>query len=288
MIRIASTSSKPPAWLVAQRWEHLLFAHWPVDPGRLARLLPPKVEPDVRDGHAWVAFVAFVMVGTRASGPPWWPVLPPIPELNLRTYVRVGGVPAVWFLGLDAASRFFATVGRALYGLRYQVATMSAEHLDGRTRFRSSRPGASFSATYTPEGPVSRAEPGSLEHFLVERYRLFSERRGRLITAEVAHEPWPLQPAAAEIELEGTEPPGLDLRGEPIVHFSRSVSAVISAPSPAATVIGDAARLDTVAESRETFSERRAPRAGLSTTAPRRRATARSGAPASPLSPRCG
>jgi uncharacterized protein len=239
MIRRAS---KPPAWLVAQRWERLLFAHWPVEPARLAGLLPTTVEPDVRDGDAWVAFVAFVMVGTRASGPPWWPVLAPIPELNLRTYVRVGGVPAVWFLGLDAASPFFATIGRALYGLRYRVATMTADQFEGTTHFRSSRPDASFTASYAPAGHVARAEPGSLEHFLVERYRLFSERRGRLITAEVAHEPWPLQPAAVELELHGMTPAGLELRGEPLVHFSRSVSAVISAPTRAGTVIGDAAR----------------------------------------------
>jgi uncharacterized protein YqjF (DUF2071 family) len=233
------TTSKAPAWLVAQRWERLLFAHWRVEPTRLARLLPAGVEPDLRDEDAWVAFV---MVGTRASGPPWWPVLGPIPELNLRTYVRVGDAPAVWFLSLDAASPFFATIGRALYGLPYRVATMSADQTGESTRFRSVGPGGSFAATYAPLGPVAHAEPDSLEHFLVERYRLFSERRGRLITAEVAHEPWPLQPAAAELELEGMAPAGLELRGSPIVHFCRSVTAVISAPSVAGTVIGDAAR----------------------------------------------
>jgi len=219
--------------------------HWPVDPARLARLLPPKVEPDVRDGNAWVAFVAFVMVGTRATGPPWWPVLAPIPELNLRTYVRVGGVPAIWFLSLDAASPVFAAIGRALYGLRYRVATMSADEAAGWTRFRSVGPGGSFSADYAPTGSVAQPAPGSLEHFLVERYRLFAERRGRLVTAEVAHEPWPLQQAAAEIELQGMAPPGVDLGGEPLLHFSRAVTAVISVPSPAATVVADeSARFD--------------------------------------------
>ena len=235
---IIRTASSPPAWLVAQRWERLLFAHWPVDPARLSRLLPPKVEPDVRDGNAWVAFVAFVMVGTRSSGPPWWPVLAPIPELNLRTYVRVDGVPAVWFLSCDAASTFFATIGRALYGLPYRVAKMSA---DGRT-FTSAGPGGSFAASYEPVGPVRRAEPGSLEHFLVERYRLFSARRRQLVTAEVAHESWPLQRAIAELTVDGMIPPGLELRGEPFLHFSHSVTAVISAPSPAGTVVADAAR----------------------------------------------
>jgi uncharacterized protein len=242
MIRTESTAAPPPAWLVAQRWERLLFAHWPVDAADLRPLLPPRVEPDVRDGNAWVGIVAFVMVGTRVSGPPWWPVLPPIPELNVRTYVCVDGMPAVWFLSLDASSTFFATVGRALYVMRYHVAEMRATERDGCVRFRSARAGAGFDATYTPAGPVKIAERGTLEHFLVERYRLFSERRGRLITAVVVHEPWPLQRARARIDVNEMAPHGLDLRADPIVHFCRSVSAVISAPSAAGSVLGDVTR----------------------------------------------
>lgn len=244
MIRMEESAAEgpPPPWLVAQRWERLLFAHWRIDPDELRAVLPAQVEPDVRDGSAWLAIVAFVMVGTRASGPPWWPVLPPIPELNVRTYVRVHGIPAVWFLSLDASSPFFAAMGRALYGMRYHVAKMRATEHAGRVYYRSARQGAAFAATYAPTGPPAKAEPGSLEHFLVERYRLFAERRGRLITAEVAHEPWPLQPAQARIELNEMAPPGLAFRGDPMVHFCRSVSAVISAPSPVGTVLGDDAR----------------------------------------------
>jgi uncharacterized protein YqjF (DUF2071 family) len=236
---IPTESPPPPAWLVAQRWERLLFAHWQVDPHALRSVLPPGVEPDVREGSAWLAIVAFVMVGTRATGPPWWPVLAPIPELNVRTYVRVHGIPAVWFLSLDASSTFFATIGRLLYGMRYHVSDMRATEIDGRMLYESARPGAAFEATYSPAGPPANAEEGSLEHFLVERYRLFSERRGRLITAVVAHEPWPLQPAHARIAVNEMAPPGLEFRGEPIVHFCRSVSAVISAPSVAGSVTGD-------------------------------------------------
>jgi uncharacterized protein YqjF (DUF2071 family) len=236
---ILAESPPPPAWLVAQRWERVLFAHWPIDPDELRRVLPPRVEPDVREGSAWLAIVAFVMVGTRGAGPPWWPVLAPIPELNVRTYVRVHGTPAVWFLSLDASSTFFATVGRMLYGMRYHVSEMQATEMDGRMLYRSVRPGAAFEATYAPAGPAAHAEEGSLEHFLVERYRLFSDRRGRLISAVVAHEPWPLQPAQARIDVNEMAPPGLEFRGEPIVHFCRSVSAVISVPSVAGSVRSD-------------------------------------------------
>jgi uncharacterized protein YqjF (DUF2071 family) len=218
-------------WLLAQRWEHLLFAHWRADPDAVRRLLPRGVEPDVRAGEAWVAIVAFVMAATRPSAVSQL-CLPPIPELNVRTYVRLDDVPGVWFLSLDASSPVFVTIGTALYGLRYHRARMTALADGERVHYLSTRGGASFAASYRPTGPPSTAGPGSLEHFLVERYRLFAQRRGRLVTAEVAHAPWRLQPADAHIELNRMAPPGLGLDDEPLLHFSRSVDARISAPWP--------------------------------------------------------
>jgi uncharacterized protein YqjF (DUF2071 family) len=136
----------------------------------------------------------------------------------------------VWFLSLDASSPFFVTVGRALYGLPYRLAHMTTLVEGERVHYLSSRRGASFAATYEPCGAAAHAEPGSLEHFLVERYRLFSERRGRLITALVEHERWPLQPASVRIEVNRMAPAGLPFRGHAIVHFSASVDARISVP----------------------------------------------------------
>jgi uncharacterized protein YqjF (DUF2071 family) len=209
---------------------NLLFAHWRAEPKAIKRLLPPSVEPDVCDGTAWLAIVAFVMAGTRTYAAPRWAGLAPIPELNVRTYVRVDGVPGVWFLSLDASSPLFVLVGRTLYGLRYQLARMTTVADGDRVHYLSARGKAAFSATYEPSGPPRHARPGSLEHFLVERYRLFAERRGRLVTAQVAHEPWPLQPAAARFELNRMAPPGVAFRGRPLLHFARCVDARISGP----------------------------------------------------------
>jgi uncharacterized protein YqjF (DUF2071 family) len=218
-------------WLIAQRWENLLFAHWSVEPDAVARQLPPCVEPDIRDGSAWVGIVAFVMTGTRTCAGPLRPALPPIPELNVRTYVRVGGVPGVWFLSLDASSSLFGTLGRAFYGLRYHRARMSTVVDGSRIHYLSARAGAAFSATYGPIGPPAQARAGTLERFLVERYRLFAERRGGIVTAVVAHEPWPLQPAQARIDVNWMAPRGLTFDGRPLLHFSRSIDALISPPS---------------------------------------------------------
>jgi uncharacterized protein len=223
-------------WLIAQRWEQLLFAHWGVEPGELRRLLPRAVEPDVHDGAAWLSIVAFLMVGTRPpAATACWRGLGAIPELNVRTYVRVANVPGVWFVSLDTSSPLFVVIGRALYGLRYRHARMTALADGDVIHYLSAAAGAAFSATYAPGGPPARARAGSLEHFLVERYRLFSLRHGRLITARVAHEPWALQPADAEIAINRMAPAGLPFRGTPLLHFSRSVSALIAAPVPVRT-----------------------------------------------------
>jgi uncharacterized protein YqjF (DUF2071 family) len=222
----------PVRWLLAQMWSRLLFAHWQVDPVELARHLPSGVEPDVHDDRAWLAIVAFRMLGSRPLLPLRRPVLPAIPELNVRTYVRVGGVPGVWFLSLDASSPFFVSAGRALYGLPYRLARMTTVDSGERIHYLSTRTDACFAASYEPCGPPAPAEPGSLEHFLVERYRLFAQRRRRLITAVVSHEPWPLQPAVARLHVNRMVPYGLEQRGGLLLHFVGAVEARISIPHP--------------------------------------------------------
>jgi uncharacterized protein YqjF (DUF2071 family) len=223
-------------WLLSQRWDDLLFAHWPVRPQALRRLLPAGVEPDVRDGSAWVGIVAFRMTDTRAAG--LWPPrgLGSIPELNLRTYVTVNGAPGVWFLTLDTSSPLFVSIGRALYGLAYRRAQMLVVRDGTRIHYASRYGHCSFVASYEPLGGASAAEPESFEEWLFERYRLFARRGRELITAEVRHAPWLLQDADATIGLNTLAPQGLRTATAPLLHFSRGVDALISAPCRVAEV----------------------------------------------------
>jgi len=215
---------------LSQRWDDLLFAHWPVDPDELRAFLPAGVQPDVREDRAWVGVVAFRMTDTRAGG-----LFPPrglgsIPELNLRTYVRVGDRHGVWFITLDTSSPLFVGVGRTLYGLAYRRADMIVARHGSRIYYASVHADRAFVASYEPVGPAAAPERGSLEEWLVERYRLFALRAGDLVGAEVAHSPWLLQTADASIELNTLAPAGLTLAGLPLLHFSRGVDAVIGAP----------------------------------------------------------
>ena len=91
-------------WMQAQTWEDLLFAHWRVDAGDLARLLPPELPLDTYDGAAWLGITPFRLTDLRLRGMPPLPWRVGFPELNVRTYATADGRPGIWFFSLDAAS----------------------------------------------------------------------------------------------------------------------------------------------------------------------------------------
>ncbi len=210
-------------------WQDLLFLHWPVEAALLQGHLPAGVEIDTFDRRAWVGVVPFRMAGTRFRWLPPLPTAATFPELNVRTYVRAAGRPGVWFFSLDAASRLAVAGARAGFGLPYFHARMRCERDAEEVRYASERvdaraPAANFRAMWSTSGPMAPATPGTLEHFLVERYCLFAQRRGRLVCGDIAHAPWQL--ANTHVQLDAcdmTRLLGCDLMGKP-------VSALVTAP----------------------------------------------------------
>lgn len=224
----------PVRWSLHMRWHDLLFAHWPMSVEALQRLLPhtePPLELDTFQGQAWLGIVPFRMSGIRVQGLPPVPGASAFPELNLRTYVRAGGRPGVWFFSLDAASRLAVRGARLGFHLTYFDAAMECHEADGWIRYRSRRTHrggglAELAASYRPTGPAVPSIPGSLEHWLTERYRLFAaDRSGRLWRGEIRHEPWRLQPAEAGFtRLDITRWLGLELPAiSPHLRFAREV-----------------------------------------------------------------
>ncbi|MEM6472319.1 MAG: DUF2071 domain-containing protein, partial [Planctomycetota bacterium] len=92
-------------WVMRMTWSELLFAHWRVDPDKLARQLPAGVTLDTREGYAWVGVVPFLMTDVAPRFSPALPGLSRFLELNVRTYVSVNGKPGVWFFSLDAENK---------------------------------------------------------------------------------------------------------------------------------------------------------------------------------------
>ena len=214
-----------------QRWTQLLFAHWPVAPDLVRPLLPPSLTLDTFEGEAWVGVIPFHMSNVRPRGVPSLPWVSAFHELNVRTYVRVGDRAGVWFFSLDASNPVAVRAARAAVHLPYYDARMQTTvGADGAVRYHSDRthraaPPATFAATYGAQGAVYRAVPGTLEHFLVERYELFSAAPRGLLSVKIAHAPWPLQRAVARIERNTMgAAAGIPLGGEPRqLHFASRV-----------------------------------------------------------------
>lgn len=163
-------------WLMTQSWHDLLFAHWPVDVAQMRRAVPDVFDLDLFDGEAWLGIVPFYMTNVGIRNVPAVPWLSAFPELNVRTYVRVAGRPGVYFFSLDAGRRLAVAAASALLNLPYYFADMSSERRGERVDYLSVRRRhrhAEFTAVYEPTDSLFVAAPGSIEHFLTERYCLY-------------------------------------------------------------------------------------------------------------------
>lgn len=216
---------------MAQTWHDLLFAHWPIPVEVMRPLVPSQVELDTFDRQAWVGVVPFWMSGVRARGLPAIPGLSRFPELNVRTYVTLGEKPGVYFFSLDAASLPAVRAARALYHLPYFHAQMRSEIVSEQIVYRSVRHDAKaeFRGRYGPCAPVQFGAPGTIEHWLTERYCLYTVHRGEVYRGEIHHQPWLLQDAQAEIEVNSMAT-AADIAlpdSRPLLHFSRRLDVLI-------------------------------------------------------------
>lgn len=232
-------------WRGRQSWRDLLFAHWPVPATRLRPFVPPSVVIQERGGTSWVGVVPFHMEGVMLRHLPDLPGISAFPELNLRLYVEVAGRAGVWFISLDAANALAVWGARRFFHLPYFRADMDVstdegaeagrgDSAGGSIRYRSVRcgegPRVAFVGSYRPSSDVFETKPGTIEHFLTERYCLYAQDpRGVLVRADIHHTPWPLQSATAEIT-ENTigDAQGIALAGPPpLLHFSRRLDVVV-------------------------------------------------------------
>jgi uncharacterized protein YqjF (DUF2071 family) len=230
-------------WRLRQRWNDLLFCHWPVPPAAIQGLLPPGLEVDTFAGEAYLGVIPFWMdrvrtrlVGNRTVSVP---TTTSFPELNLRTYVRshASGLAGVYFFSLDCASPLAVFGARTLFHLPYFPARISRATHAGLTHYQSRRQFAStpadYESTYGPDGsPRERPEAfGSdpLSRFLTERYCLFTPAFGRMLVGHIHHVPWPLEPAQAEIRINRIpRAHGIPLPDTaPILHFSRELHVLL-------------------------------------------------------------
>jgi uncharacterized protein YqjF (DUF2071 family) len=208
-----------------QRWRTLLFLHWEVPVETLRPLVPERLTIDTFEGRAFVGLVPFTMQGVR----PWrW--APPVPgagsfhETNVRTYVYLEGAgPGVWFFSLDAASSLAVLAGRRLWRLPYCRADMQLYVVSDAVEYRARRmwPEPNKAALDLPYRVGERLEasaPGTLQHFLAERYLLYAQGpKGTLLRGQVHHAPYPLHAATvSRLDESLLAAAGIAREGEPM------------------------------------------------------------------------
>lgn len=239
--RIAPTLRPQKRTVMRQRWAKLLFFHWAVPPSYFDGRIPPGLTLDTHDGMAYLGLIPFTMTGIR---PPWSPAIPGISdfhETNLRTYVYCEGRdPGVWFFSLDAANKIGARLGRSLWNLPYHHARMTVEtRQDGTVVYASERkwPGpvpASLGIACRPLGDPKPSAPGTLDHFLLERYLLYARKGDRLYRGQVHHNAYPAQKAELHNFDESLLAAANLVRPNdpPIVHYAEEVNVEVFSLEP--------------------------------------------------------
>jgi uncharacterized protein YqjF (DUF2071 family) len=102
------------------------------------------------------------------------------------------------------------------------------------SRLQMPRP-ANFYGRYRPVSEPRVREKGSIEHFLTERYCLYTIHRDSVLRAYIHHAPWQLQDAEAEFEVNTmAQASGIELpESKPLLHYSRAIDVLVWWPEKA-------------------------------------------------------
>lgn len=180
-----------------QRWEHLYFLHWEYPASLIQSRLPKGLYVDLYEGKSYMAIVPFSMRSLRLNYLPTFPGISNFIELNLRTYVHDDqGRPGVWFFSLEADSFFSVFIANYFFSLPYQMSKLHFQSYNNRHAYKASAKRDvqknEMVFEFESNGHEKLAERGSLESFLVERYRLFTynQKSGKLLTGCIQHNPY--------------------------------------------------------------------------------------------------
>ena len=201
-------------WSQAETRREVLFAHWRVSLGELSRLLPPGLAADVFDGTPWLGMTAYRVSPFRIRGLLPLPGVASFVQLAVSTPAVFADRPGLWLFQLETSKQLVAEALKRTHRLPAYRSRMSLR--DGEVE--AIRDSHAFRARYEPDGEPFTAAPGSLAHFLTERYAIYTADGGRLYRAELHHPPWSLQRAHAEIGATTLAP--LSLAGEPNLLYA--------------------------------------------------------------------
>ncbi|GAB3043448.1 YqjF family protein [Virgibacillus ainsalahensis] len=211
-------------WIMTQKWDHLLFIHLPVPPEIMKKHIPQSVDLDIYDGMAWLTILPFKLNDMRFRKTPPIPFAKSFLELNVRTYVKRKGIPGIYFFSLDA-EKIFAVAGGRIATLPYFHAKMKMKKSEDTFHYSSMRYGKSeaiFKGSYRPTSEAYYPKKGSLSHWLLERYYLYSYRNNALFQGGIHHRQWKIHDVEASITRQNLTPflPDTVFNSKPLLHYA--------------------------------------------------------------------
>ncbi|MBS4208260.1 DUF2071 domain-containing protein [Bacillus sp. FJAT-50079] len=211
--------SKP--WIMTQVWRDMLFMHWPVDAAFVRNRIPEDLELDLFNDQAWISVIPFRATNTRGRFLPLIPFMTAYLELNIRTYVVYQGVPGIYFFRIDANHLPTVVGARAYTGIPYCMADMTFLCENNKYFFSSlnKKERREVKLAYQGEDVLYEVEPGTLDHWLLERYCMYSIKGKHVYRGDIHHDKWKVTNGQVEV-ITGK---GISLfsKTKPIVHFSR-------------------------------------------------------------------
>jgi uncharacterized protein YqjF (DUF2071 family) len=146
--------------------------------------------------------------------------------------VRHGDTRGIFFLAEWIPNRLAALIGPRTYGLPYRVGRLRYERWHRRVDARGRTLEFAIKPTDATDA-LATASPGTIDHFLDERYTAFTHRAGVTRRFDVDHVPWPL----ALVEATLVESTLLALAGDfwdgaelAVAHYSPGVFDVTMTP----------------------------------------------------------
>jgi uncharacterized protein len=218
------------------RWEDMTFLHWRYEPAAIRPHLSPGLEVETFDGSAWVSVLPFRMRIRFPGVPMPWITFP---ETNVRTYVTgPDGGRGIFFFSLEAGRASPVAAARTSLSLPYMWADMSLRRDGDGVRYRSARRmpgprGAGHDIEVRWGVPIGQDQLPALDDFLVNRFRLYTRKLGRLVRVDAEHEPWAIRRGElVRLEQDLVQAAGLpEPEGDPIVRASAGVEVRIGVPA---------------------------------------------------------
>lgn len=221
-----SDSSFP--WILLQKWEHILFLHYPISPETIKTYLPREVELDTYNGQAWISIVSFTVSRNQFRFFLRVPYTYPMLQINVRTYIKRKGEIGVYFFTMDT-NKLSAALGGRIINAPFLHADMVMRKFANTYHIYSARKGelsAEFEARYFPAGAAFYPEKQSLDYWLLERYIFWSYKKGRLYRGDIKHDRWEIRNAEVNIEKQSLFLPENAIGEAPLVHYVGSKVAL--------------------------------------------------------------